>query len=266
MKKTKNIIWIIALILVIILIGIVGYGYYKNATMEVKNPIATMEVENFGTIKIELYPELAPENVANFVTLANRGFYDGLTFHRIVKDFMIQGGDKNGDGTGNATMADLKDDGESTEYSIKGEFIANGVENDLKFEEGVLGMARSDYTQYSSDLADESYNSGSSQFFIMTKESSNLNGYYTSFGKVIEGLDVVHKIEEVEVTAKATEEGSEATVNQEVSTPVNPPKITSLKVDTFGVNYGLPKTFEPFDYTSWLYKQYGIDPTTLGAN
>ena len=266
MKKTKNIIWIIALILVIILIGIVGYGYYKNATMEVKNPIATMEVENFGTIKIELYPELAPENVANFVTLANRGFYDGLTFHRIVKDFMIQGGDKNGDGTGNATMADLKDDGESTEYAIKGEFIANGVENDLKFEEGVLGMARSDYTQYSSDLADESYNSGSSQFFIMTKESSNLNGYYTSFGKVIEGLDVVHKIEEVEVTAKATEEGSEATVNQEVSTPVNLPKITSLKVDTFGVNYGLPKTFEPFDYTSWLYKQYGIDPTTLGAN
>lgn len=266
MKKTKNIIWIIALILVIILIGIVGYGYYKNATMEVKNPIATMEVENFGTIKIELYPELAPENVANFVTLANRGFYDGLTFHRIVKDFMIQGGDKNGDGTGNATMADLKDDGESTEYSIKGEFIANGVENDLKFEEGVLGMARSDYTQYSSDLADESYNSGSSQFFIMTKESSNLNGYYTSFGKVIEGLDVVHKIEEVEVTAKATEEGSEATANQEVSTPVNPPKITSLKVDTFGVNYGLPKTFEPFDYTSWLYKQYGIDPSTLGAN
>lgn len=266
MKKTKNIIWIIALILVIILIGIVGYGYYKNATMEVKNPIATMEVENFGTIKIELYPELAPENVANFVTLANRGFYDGLTFHRIVKDFMIQGGDKNGDGTGNATMADLKDDGESTEYSIKGEFIANGVENDLKFEEGVLGMARSDYTQYSSDLADESYNSGSSQFFIMTKESSNLNGYYTSFGKVIEGLDVVHKIEEVEVTAKATEEGSEATVNQEVSTPVNPPKITSLKVDTFGVNYGLPKTFEPFDYTSWLYKQYGIDPSNLGAN
>ena len=252
--------------MVIILIGIVGYGYYKNATMEVKNPIATMEVENFGTIKIELYPELAPENVANFVTLANRGFYDGLTFHRIVKDFMIQGGDKNGDGTGNATMADLKDDGESTEYSIKGEFIANGVENDLKFEEGVLGMARSDYTQYSSDLADESYNSGSSQFFIMTKESSNLNGYYTSFGKVIEGLDVVHKIEEVEVTAKATEEGSEATANQEVSTPVNPPKITSLKVDTFGVNYGLPKTFEPFDYTSWLYKQYGIDPSTLGAN
>ena len=266
MGKTKNIIWIIALILVIVLIGVVGYGYYQKATMEVKNPVATMEVENFGTIKIELYPELAPQTVANFITLANRGFYDGLTFHRIVKDFMIQGGDKNGDGTGNATLADLKDDGDGTEYSIKGEFIANGVDNDLKFEEGVLGMARSDYTQYSSDLADESYNSGSSQFFITTKESSNLNGYYTSFGKVIEGLDVVHQIEGVEVTAKTTEgEETQSSASQEVSTPVNPPKITSLKVETYGVNYDLPETLTPFDYTSWLYKQYGIDPSALGG-
>ena len=87
--KTKDIIWIIALILVIVLIGVLAYGYYKKATMEVKNPVATMEVENFGTIRMELYPELAPQTVANFVTLANRGFYNGLTFHRIVKDFMI---------------------------------------------------------------------------------------------------------------------------------------------------------------------------------
>ena len=87
--KTKNIIWIIALILVIVLIATLSYGYYKKVTMEVKNPIATMEVENFGTIKMELYPELAPQTVANFVTLANRGLYDGLTFHRIMKDFMI---------------------------------------------------------------------------------------------------------------------------------------------------------------------------------
>ena len=91
MKKASNVITIIALILIIALIGGVSYGYYKKATMEVKNPVATMEVENFGTIKIELYPEQAPETVANFITLANRGFYDGLTFHRVVKDFMIQG-------------------------------------------------------------------------------------------------------------------------------------------------------------------------------
>ena len=258
MKKVKNIIWIIALILVIVLIGVVAYGYYQKATMEVKNPIATMEVENFGTIKMELYPDLAPETVANFVTLANRGFYDGLTFHRIVKDFMIQGGDPNGDGSGSAKIADLKDGGEDTEYTIKGEFFANGVDSNLKFEEGVLAMARSDYTSYSSALAEESYNSGSSQFFIMTKESSSLNGYYTSFGKVIEGLDVVHQIENVEVKAAESEDGT-TDENAEVSTPVNPPKITSIRVETYGVDYGLPETLTPFDYMSWMYSQYGLD-------
>ena len=259
--KTKNVVWIIALILVIVIIAVLGYGYYKKITMEVKNPIATMEVENFGTIKMELYPELAPETVANFTALANRGFYNGLTFHRIVKDFMIQGGDKEGTGQGSATTADLKDDGNETEYTIKGEFIANGVEkNKLKFDEGVLGMARSDYTSYSPTLTEESYNSGSSQFFIMTKATTSLNGYYTAFGKVIEGLDIVHKIEEVEV--KAADDSSESG-NSEVSTPVNPPKITSLTVETFGVDYGLPKTLEPFDYMSWMYKQYGIDPSSF---
>ncbi|MCI8759976.1 MAG: peptidylprolyl isomerase [Clostridia bacterium] len=238
--------------MVIVIIAGLGYGYYKKATMEVKNPIATLEVENFGTIKIELYPELAPETVANFTALANRGFYDGLTFHRIVKDFMIQGGDKQGNGQGSATTKDLKDDGDETEYTIKGEFISNGVDNKLKFEEGIIGMARSDYTSYSPNLTEESYNSGSSQFFIVTKATTSLNGYYTPFGRVIEGLDVVHKIEEIEV--KAADDAQESG-NTEVSTPVNPPKITSLKVETFGVDYGLPKTLEPFDYTSWMYKQ-----------
>lgn len=259
--KTEKLIWIIALILVIIVILGLGYGYYRKATMEVKNPIATMEVENFGTIKIELYPELAPETVANFTTLANRGFYNGLTFHRIVKDFMIQGGDKNGNGQGSATTKDLKDDGDETEYTIKGEFISNGVnKNKLKFEEGILGMARSDYTSYSPTLTEESYNSGSSQFFIMTKANSSLNGYYTAFGKVVEGLDIVHKIEETEV--KAADDAAESG-NSEVSTPVNPPKITSLTVETFGVDYGLPETLEPFDYMTWMYKQYGLDPSTM---
>ncbi len=262
MKKTKNIIWIIALILVIVLIGMVAFGYYKKATMEVKNPIATMEVENFGTIKIELYPDLAPETVTNFITLANRGFYDGLTFHRVVKDFMIQGGDKEGTGQGSATTADLKDDGNETEYTIKGEFIANGVDNKLKFEEGVVGMARNDYTQYSSSLKEQSYNSGSSQFFIMTKDNTSLNGYYTSFGKVIEGMDVVHKIEEVEVKAA---DDSEKSGNTEVSTPVETVKIKSIKVDTNGVDYGLPETLTPFDYMTWMYKQYGIDPSSMSA-
>ncbi len=260
MNKFKNVLWIIALLLILVLVGTVAWGYYKNATMEVKNPVATMEVENFGTVKIELYPDKAPETVANFITLANRGFYDGLTFHRVVKDFMIQGGDPEGTGTGGAKISNLKDGGEDTEYTIKGEFIANGVDNDLKFEEGVVGMARNDYTSYSSSLAEESYNSGSSQFFIMTATNTSLNGYYTSFGKVIEGMDVVHNIENVEVKAA---DDSEESGNTEVSTPVNPVKITSIKVETYGYDYGLPNTLTPFDYTSWMYSQYGIDPSTL---
>ena len=228
--------------------------------MEVTNPVATMEVENFGTVKIELYPDLAPETVANFITLANRGFYDGLTFHRVVKDFMIQGGDPEGTGQGSAKISNLKDGGEDTAYSIKGEFVANGVNNTLKFEEGVIGMARNDYTSYSSTLTEESYNSGSSQFFIMTADNTSLNGYYTAFGKVIEGMDVIHNIENVEVKAA---DDSEQTGNTEVSTPVNPVTITSIKVETNGVDYGLPETLTPFDYMSWLYRQYGLDPSTL---
>ena len=259
MKKVKNILWVIALLVIIVLIGRVGFNFYKKATMEVKNPIVTMEVENFGTIKMELYPEQAPETVANFITLANRGFYNGLTFHRVVKDFMIQGGDKEGTGQGSATLADLKDDGDSnTDYSIKGEFVANGVNNTLKFDEGIIGMARNDYTQYSSSLKEESYNSGSSQFFIMTKANTSLNGYYTAFGKVTEGMDVVHKIENVEVKAADSTSDSSSS-NTEVSTPVETVKISSVTVDTQGVDYGLPNTLTPFNYMSWLYKQYGIN-------
>ena len=95
MKKISNFLTIIALILILVLIGNISYGYYKKATMEVKNPIVTMEVQDYGVIKLELYPEEAPEAVANFIALAKNGYYNGLKFHRVVKDFMIQGGDKN---------------------------------------------------------------------------------------------------------------------------------------------------------------------------
>ena len=127
-------------------------------------------------------------------------------------------------------------------------------------------MARNDYTQYSSSLKEESYNSGSSQFFIMTKANTSLNGYYTAFGKVTEGMDVVHKIENVEVKAADTStESKDSSSNSEVSTPVNPVKISKVTVDTQGVNYGLPDTLTPFNYMSWLYKQYGIDPSNLST-
>ena len=194
MKNVGKIMWIVALIAIIVLIGVVGFGYYKKATFKMKNPIVTIEMENGGVIKAELYPEIAPNTVRNFIDLINRGFYDGTKFHRVVKDFMIQAGSKDGDGTTGAKVSNLKDNGEDKDYTIKGEFLANGVTNTIKFEEGILAMARADYTQVSSSLTEESFNSACSQFFIMTKENTNLNGYYTAFGKVIEGLDVVHKI------------------------------------------------------------------------
>lgn len=268
MKKASNIITIIALIIIIVLIGTVSYGYYKNATMEVKNPIVTMEVQDYGTIKLELYPEMAPQTVANFIALAQNGFYDGLKFHRVVKDFMIQGGDKNGDGTGSPKLSDLGIDvseDEDREYCIKGEFLSNGFnDNTLKHEEGVISMARGDYTSYSSSLTTESYNSAGSQFFIMTADNSSLDGLYAPFGKVIEGMDVVHAIENVEVkTADDGEEDSaeESSSSEEASTPVNDVIISKVTVETYGVDYGKPETLEVWDYYDWLYKTYGIDLT-----
>ena len=256
MKTVEKIIWVIALIAIVVLIGVVGYGYYQKATYKTQNPLVTMEVENFGTIKMELYPDQAPEAVSNFIKLANNGFYDGTQFHRIVKDFMVQAGTKNGDGTTDATIGDLKGTESTDKYSIKGEFLANNVNNTIKFEEGTLAMARADYTSYSSSLTEESYNSGCSQFFIITAKNNSLNGNYAAFGKVIEGMeDVVHKIEEVEVKVA---DGQEENENAEVSTPVEEIKITSIRVETNGIDYGLPETLTPFDITSWMYKQYGV--------
>ena len=265
MKKTGIVITIIALLLVIVLIGGICYGYYKKLNEEIKNPIVTMEVENYGTIKLELYPEIAPNTVANFVTLANKGFYNGTMFHRVVKDFMIQGGgyileDVKDEKTGEtkkesnvktATLGHLGIEGDDAEkpYSIKGEMLANGHNNTLKHEEGVISMARADYTSYSPTLKEESYNSATSQFFIMTKKSVSLDGGYTAFGKVIEGLDIVHKIEEVEVK-KTEEEGDEE------SSPVNDIFIKSVTVDTQGVEYDKPDTLEPFNYYLWMLDKY----------
>ncbi len=138
------------------------------------NPIITIEMENGGVIRAELYPEIAPITVENFVSLAKKGFYDGLTFHRIIRGFMIQGGDPKGNGTGGPG------------HTIKGEFAANGVKNDLKHTRGVLSMARSAMP-----------NSAGSQFFIMHADAPHLDGQYAAFGKVIEGMNVVDEIADV---------------------------------------------------------------------
>ncbi|MEL7610085.1 MAG: peptidylprolyl isomerase [Bacillota bacterium] len=150
------------------------------APISTSDPVkATITVKDYGKIDLELYPDIAPQTVYNFVALARSGFYDGLTFHRIMKDFMIQGGDPNGDGTGGPG------------YCIKGEFSSNGVENDLLHERGVISMARSM----------SSYDSAGSQFFIMHQDKPELDGDYAAFGRVTDGMDVVDAIANVRVKA-----------------------------------------------------------------
>ena len=266
MKKDLliKIILIIAIILVIIAIGFVGYGIYIKITKKVQNPIATIEVQDYGTIKIELYPDQAPNTVTNFIALANRGFYNGLTFHRTIPGFMIQGGDKNGNGTGTPTINDLKGNGDTSTYAIKGEMIANNfTKNKIKLEEGVIAMARSDYSSISSSLTEEGYNSAGSQFFIMHKSNTSLNGLYAGFGKVIEGMDVVDKIANTEVTYRSEDlkEGEEAPKDENgnkltADMPINKPVITSINVETYGVDYGEPETVEPFNYYNYLMRYY----------
>ena len=168
------------------------------------NPIVTFEMENGDIIKAELYPEIAPNTVNNFISLINKGYYDGLIFHRVIKGFMIQGGDPEGTGMGGPG------------YGIKGEFASNGFKNDLAHEAGVLSMARSMMP-----------NSAGSQFFIMHKDSPHLDGDYAAFGKVTEGMDVVDKIAESKT--------------DRMDRPVEEQKIKRVAVDTFGEDYPEPE-------------------------
>lgn len=258
-NKKKEIIKItllsLAIIAVIALITVLCIGYYNKAKHTVQNPIATMEIKDYGTIKLELYPEYAENTVNNFIALANNGFYDGLTFHRILKDFMVQGGDPEGDGSGSPTLSAIdsnieKGSDEDKTYNINGEFTENDYDqNTLKLEKGVIAMARNDYSSYAyyyRNLLKEGYNSAGSQFFIMTTDDNiSITGAYAGFGKVIEGFDVLEKIANAKVK-KASEESTEE------STPINAPVITSVRVETFGVEYEKPETHNQFDINSYF--------------
>lgn len=169
-----------------------------------KNPIATIEMDDSKEIKIELYPEVAPNTVNNFISLANDGFYNGLTFHRVIYGFMIQGGCPEGTGMGGPG------------YSIEGEFASNGVKNDLKHTAGVISMARSMMP-----------NSAGSQFFIMHKDAPHLDGQYAAFGKVIEGMEVVDEIAECDTDF--------------ADKPLDDQIIRSISIDTFGESYPDPE-------------------------
>ena len=169
-----------------------------------QNPIVTITMKNGGVIKAELYPEIAPTSVNNFISLINKGFYNGVIFHRVIKGFMIQGGDPEGTGMGGPG------------YSIKGEFTQNGFQNDLKHTAGVLSMARTMFPD-----------SAGSQFFIMHKDSPHLDGAYAAFGKVTEGLEVVNAIAE--------------TATDYSDRPLEPQVMESVTVETFGVDYPEPE-------------------------
>lgn len=175
--------------------------------MENKNPIVTFEMENGDTFKAELYPEVAPNTVRNFISLINHNFYDGVIFHRVIKGFMIQGGDPEGVGIGGPG------------YAIKGEFAANGFENNLKHDRGVLSMARSMMPD-----------SAGSQFFVMHKDSPHLDGQYAAFGRVIEGMDAVDKIAETKTNFQ--------------DKPKEDQVMKTVTVETFGVDYDEPEIIE----------------------
>ena len=172
--------------------------------MSNQNPIVTITMESGDVIKAELYPEIAPNTVNNFISLINKGFYNGVIFHRVIKGFMLQGGDPEGTGMGGPG------------YSIKGEFSHNGFKNDLKHTPGVLSMARTMIPD-----------SAGSQFFIMHKDAPHLDGEYAAFGKVTEGMDVVNTIAETQTDWN--------------DRPVNEQKMKSVTIDTFGVTYPEPE-------------------------
>ena len=170
-----------------------------------ENPIITIEMENGDVIKAELYPEIAPNTVNNFISLVNKGFYDGLIFHRVIRGFMIQGGCPQGIGIGGPG------------YQIKGEFLQNGFPNSLAHTKGVLSMARAMHPD-----------SAGSQFFIMHEKSPHLDGAYAAFGKIIEGMDTVNKIAE--------------TATDYSDRPLEDQRMKKVTVDTFGETYDEPET------------------------
>lgn len=170
-----------------------------------QNPTITIEMENGDIMKGELYPEIAPNTVNNFISLIQKGFYDGVIFHRVIEGFMLQGGDPDGTGMG------------GPDYSIRGEFTQNGFENNLAHDPGVLSMART--------MAPDS---AGSQFFIMHKKSPHLDGLYAAFGKITEGMDVVDKIASVPTDSN--------------DRPMETQRMKKITVDTFGIDYPAPET------------------------
>lgn len=258
-KKAQGIIWTVIAVIALILIGFVIYNFIMYKNQDVQNPEVTFEVAGYGNIKLVLYPEYAPNTVKNFITLVNSNYY---------KDKVVYGKDEYGiyfgrNSEGNVDPvklslinSDIEADSEDDyEYEINGEFVANKYkENTLNHKKYVVSMVRADYTKQVAGLTDQSYNSASSQFMILNKDVSELNGLYAAFGEVVEGMEIIDKLSELELKAESEDEpGMEynaTTINPFASYPV----ITNITVDTKGVDYGMPEVHEAFDYSSYLYK------------
>ena len=266
-KNTQLIIWIALAIFAFALCAFICTNIVLAKTHEVKNPVATLEIENYGTVKIELYPEYAPNTVANFINLINKGFYTGKVFYG--KDVNAIYAVKTADGEEAEPTMSLVDStieagsDSDVKYQINGEFVANKFEqNTLKHEKGVVSMLRENYSAYFG-LTEQGFNSGSSHFQIMLENNRNLNGMYAAFGKVTEGLDIVEKIFNSEVESVAEDANEEVdTSSNKISDFATPAVIKSATVETYGVDYGVPEVHEAFDYSAFLqtyFNQYNTN-------
>lgn len=260
--KIKLVVSIIVLIAVILLLGIVGYGVYWRLTDTTTHPLVTVEIENYGTIQMELYPEYAPNTVANIIKLIQAGYYDGKVVYGKDDMCLYLGRDSSGEIV-NPTTSLIFDDVEEGsdddfEYSIAGEFVANGFnQNTLRQDKGVVTLIRNDYTQYISSLYQESYDSGNAQLAVMmTDEANDLNGSYAAFGKITSGLDILEKIyNEAAIKATETDSETEDTSSEDeggIDEFETYPVITSVTVDTYGEDFGSPEVSEAFDYNSYI--------------
>lgn len=256
-EKFKIILLSIVAVVLVVLIGLVVANYVKATNYDVQNPLATFELKDYGSVKIELYPEYAPNTVSNFIALINAGYYNDKVVYGKDNGAIYMA--RNAEDNVQAPKVSLidkevaEDSEDNYEYEINGEFIANGFEqNTLRHEKGVISLNRSDYSSYG--LKEEGYNSGSAQFSVIMQDSSNLNGLYCGFGKIVEGMDIIEKIyNEAEVVDP--EEGEESN-EEDIKKFSIMPIISNASVETYGIDYGKPEVHKAFNLQNYLMQLY----------
>lgn len=286
MERFKKIVIFLIVIALIVAIAIVTTNIVMSKVNKNANPIVTMDIEGYGQVKIELYPDMAPNTVKNFITLAKRGFYNGKKFTEI-KDGLVYGGAdevaSNSEETAGPKLSNIRDlsDGETDKaYSIEGEFIENGHnENTLSHQRGVISMNRKSYNDYKQELAmvqmmgykdytnnllEEMYDSQTSEFFILPEDNTKLDGTYTAFGRVIEGMEIIDSISKLDLINNISEDGTKTPTTKIMIAPV----ISSVSVDTKGANYGAPEVKDVFDFDSifnYFMQQYMQSQSTTST-